>query len=172
MKARRGREVTEEMRSRQSNSAGERGATTVEFAVVASVFFMALVSIFGGANLYFTHNALVEATRRGARYAAMHKNDADGIAKVKKVVVYGTAAPAAGAQPIASGLSESNAAVEYSADFGVMQGTASVSVTGYQYNFVAPGISKVITMPAYRTTMRGESAGFCTDSSKNTIPCP
>jgi len=34
-----------------------------------------------------------------------------------------------------------------------------VSITGFNYNFVIPGISRVIAMPAYRTAVPGESAG-------------
>src|SRR5258706_13899376 len=58
------------MRIHKIRKSSERGSTIIEFAVVASVFFMMLIGICAGANLYFTHNALVEATRRGARYAA------------------------------------------------------------------------------------------------------
>ena len=50
----------------------ERGGSLIEFTVVAAVFFMMLVGIVAAGNLYYTHNALVEATRRGARYAVMH----------------------------------------------------------------------------------------------------
>ncbi len=51
----------------------ERGSTLLEFTFVAVTFFMMLLAITSGANLYFTHNALVEATRRGARFAATQK---------------------------------------------------------------------------------------------------
>src|SRR5258708_39227448 len=48
----------------------QRGSTLIEFTVVAAVYFTMLLAICAGSNLYFTHNALVEATRRGARFAA------------------------------------------------------------------------------------------------------
>src|SRR5688572_17698175 len=54
----------------QTKKGSESGATLLEFTFVAVVFFMMLLAITSGANLYFTHNALVEATRRGARFAA------------------------------------------------------------------------------------------------------
>jgi Flp pilus assembly protein TadG len=143
----------------------ERGSTILEFAIVATIFFMVLISIFAGANVYFTHNALVDATRRGARYAATHGTSAADVTKVKNVVLYGTSSPAAGAQSFIPDLTDANVVVEYNG-FGVMDGTASVSLKDYQYNLVIPGISRMIPMPAYRTTMRGESAGYAPPVAK------
>src|SRR5438046_5563853 len=48
----------------------QRGGTLLEFVLIAPFFFMMLVGIVAAGNLFFTHNALVEATRRGARYAS------------------------------------------------------------------------------------------------------
>ena len=42
----------------------------MEFVFIAPFFLMMLVGIVAAGNLYFTHNAMVEATRRGARYAS------------------------------------------------------------------------------------------------------
>jgi len=141
----------------------QRGATILEFALVSSVFFLTLLAIFAGANFYFTHNALTEATRRGARYAATHQNTDDAKEKVKNVVLYGTDDPPVGAQLTVPDLTVANVEVDYSDSFGVMNGTVAVYIKDYQYNFVIPGLSEVIPMPAYRTTMRGECAGYVPD---------
>ena len=48
---------------KQIKKGTESGATLLEFTFVAVTFFMMLLAITSGANMYFTHNALVEATR-------------------------------------------------------------------------------------------------------------
>ncbi len=132
----------------------ERGGTLIEFTVTAGIFFMMLIAITAGGHLFWTHNALVEATRRGARYAVTHAvNDPN----VRNVVVYGTPD---GTTPLVDNLTADKVTVESSADFGVGLGSVSVSITGFEYNFVIPGIDQQIPMPAYRTTLSGESAGL------------
>ena len=135
----------------------ERGGTLIEFTVVASVFFMVLVGIVAAGNLYYTHNALVEATRRGARYAVL--NPTGSTAAVQNVVIYGTPTPANGATPLVYNLQPGNVTVNYQG-LNVAQGTVTVSITGYTYPFVIPSSSTSVTMPPYRTTLTGESAGF------------
>src|SRR5689334_14315504 len=54
-----------------ANDKGERGGSLMEFVFISPFFFMMLVGIVAGGSLFFTHNALVDATRRGARYASM-----------------------------------------------------------------------------------------------------
>jgi hypothetical protein len=49
--------------------------------------------------------------------------------------------------------------VSYSA-FGLNDGSVTVSITNYQFQFVIPVIGTSIQMPAYATTLTGESAGF------------
>jgi Flp pilus assembly protein TadG len=151
------------------NKSGERGSTLLEFAVVSSVFFMMLLAICAGSNLYFTHNALVEATRRGARFAATQTanstpgtitsgtNVGPSLTNIRNYTIYGNTA---GTGPNLLNLQPANVNVEYSS-FGVATGSVSVSITGFTYNFVIPGINRQITMPAYRSTAAGESAGTC-----------
>ena len=151
-----------------NNRPGERGSTLIEFAVVASVFFMMLIGIVAGSNLYFTHNAVVEATRRGARFAATQASNATpgtvttgsnvgpSITAIRNYAIYGN--PAGTGSPLLSNLQPANVSVEY-AGFGVGTGTVSVSITGYNYNFAIPGGNRQIAMPAYRSTATGESAG-------------
>jgi Flp pilus assembly protein TadG len=146
---------------------GERGSTLIEFAVVASAFFMMLLGICAASNLYFTHNAMVEATRRGARYAATQAahttagtitsgtNVGPSLTNIRNYTIYGNTA---GTGPNLVNLQPANVKVEYS-NFGVGTGSVSVSITGYTYNFVVPGINRQIAMPAYRSTAAGESAG-------------
>ncbi|MGH9930325.1 MAG: TadE/TadG family type IV pilus assembly protein [Pyrinomonadaceae bacterium] len=150
------RETT--LRNKYKNrSSAERGGTLIEFTVVASAFFMMLVGIVAAGNLYYTHNALVEATRRGARYAVL--NSTGSTTAVKNVTVYGTPTPAVGATSLIYNLQPSNVDVVYSA-LNVAQGTVTVTISNYSFPFVLPTRTTSITMPPYRTTVTGECAGF------------
>ena len=147
----------------------------LEFAFIASFFFVTLVGVIAGSHLYWTHNALVEATRRAARYAAMQPADATpgtpvtgvnqgpSLTAIRRVAIHGNpdgtgprliavdpASDCTGGAPCLQ--------VDYQ-NFGVGQGTVSVSVVNYQYTFKVPGVSQNIPMPAYRSTIAGESAG-------------
>jgi Flp pilus assembly protein TadG len=129
----------------------------IEFTVVASVFFLMLVGIVAAGNLYYTHNALVEATRRGARYAVLHASG--GTTAVQNVVVYGTDTPAQGATSLIYNLQPSNVTVTYSG-LNVASGTVTVTISNYSYPFVIPTLTTSVPMPPYRTTLSGESAGW------------
>lgn len=137
----------------------ERGATLVEFAIALTVFLTAMFAVIEFGRALWVHNALSDAARRGARYAVLH-SPAD-VEAVKNVVVYGD--PAGGAQSVIPNLTTANVTVTYT-DFALNKGTASVSVTGYQFQFVIPIIGTTITMPNYTTTRTGESIGFVPDN--------
>jgi Flp pilus assembly protein TadG len=162
--------MTTKVKNRVRN---ETGATLIEFTIVAVFLFTMLIVICSGANLYFTHNALVESTRRGARFAATQSAanpagtvrttgsgacDSSGpsLTDIKNFTIYGNTA---GTGPkLANNLDVTNICVQYSS-FGVGQGTVSVSITGYNVNYFFPGNSLTISMPSYRTTIAGENAG-------------
>lgn len=133
----------------------EKGSTLVEFAIAATVFVMSVFGVLEFGRALWAHNALADATRRGARYAVLHPKDDPG---VQNVVVYGD--PGGGGQPLLPDMTtDANVKVTYSADFSVNSGTATVTITNYQFKFVLPFLPKTITMPAYSTTLTGESAG-------------
>ena len=153
----------------QKNKNSERGAAMVEFALTASFFIIMICAIVSGGHLFFTHNAMVEATRRGARYAAMQckpnlagcANSATTVDRVKNMVLYGT--PTAGSTTLVHNLQAANVTVNFSNDFNVGQGTVSVQIDNYTYTFAVAGFQ--ITMPAYHTTVTGESAGQVPENS-------
>lgn len=155
----------------QNKNRSQRGTTILEFTFVAVVFFMMLLAITSGGNLYFTHNALVEATRRGARFAATQAanggapgtmtgcpvtNSGPSLTAIRNFTVYGNVNGTG--PPLISGLQPSNVNVEY-CNFGVGTGAVSVFITGFNYNVVIPFASRQFQMPSKRTTVRGESAG-------------
>lgn len=146
------------MRKEKPVESGERGATLVEFSIAVTVFLVAMFAVIEFGRALWVHNALADAARRGARYAVLHSSD--NAAAVKNVVVYGN--PAGGTQATVPNLTTTNVSVTYS-NFGLNEGTATVSITGYQFQFVVPIIGTTITMPAYATTLTGESVGYIPD---------
>jgi|KBSMisStaDraftv2_1062788.scaffolds.fasta_scaffold01152_13 Flp pilus assembly protein TadG len=150
----------------------EGGTATLEFALAAATFFLLLIMVIAGGVLFFTRSALVETTRRAARYAATQAatspagsslrttNGCDttgpSVTAIKNYALYGNAAGTG--SKLVSDLQASNICIEYSS-FGVGSGTVSVSITGYDFIFKVPGINQTITMPPFRTTLNGESAG-------------
>jgi Flp pilus assembly protein TadG len=143
----------------------ERGAALMEFAIAATVFLTALFGVIEFGRLLWTHNALRDAARRGARYAAVRKNDTAGQTAVKKMVVYGDPnADPTTAKPIVTGMTTSNVVLEYQNYNGIqLSSRATVSVTGMTFKFAIPLIGGTLNLPAYRTSSVGESAGF--------VPC-
>ena len=152
----------------------EAGVATIEFAVTASFFIVILLAVFSAGYMFWLHNALVEATRRGARYAANECRpgavDCPGsdtsLERIRNVTLYGSSTPTT--TPLIHDLTSTNVTVEYSDntaptgqppnDFGVARGTVSVRITGYDFKFILAPVS--VQMPQYQTTLTGESAGL------------
>jgi Flp pilus assembly protein TadG len=146
------------MRQTKLFKSNECGGTLVEFSIALTVFLTAMFGVIEFGRAIWTHNALTDAARRGARYAVLHK--ADDIDKVKNVVVYGD--EKGGGTPILPNLSATNVDVTYS-QFALNKGTVSVKITNYQFQFVVPIVGTTITMPNYTTTLPGESVGWIPD---------
>jgi Flp pilus assembly protein TadG len=146
-----------------------------ELAVVALLFFGIIFGIIEFGRLLYTHNALTDATRRGARFASLHsKNDGE---KVKDAVVYGRQIEdpefnRATATPIINGLTTTMVQVEYvgvkisetdTTGYGTNLGTATVKIEGYQFDLLIPIVGRQLTLPPYTTTLTAESAGLIVD---------
>jgi len=140
----------------KSCKSNERGSTLVEFAIGATVFLTAMFAVLEFGRALWTHNALSDAARRGARYATLHAQGDSG--SVQNMVVYGN--PAGSGQPLLPNLSTGNVSVNYSNPYQINQGTVSVSITGYQFQFVIPIVGTTVTMPNYTTTLTAESVGL------------
>lgn len=157
----------------------ERGATIAEFAVVALLFFTIIFGIIEFGRLLYTHNALTDATRRGARFASLH--DGTSETAVKNEVVYGSKATYDAdtgeptSAPIINGLTTEMVTVTYAGvpldpsgetttGYGTNLGTATVKIEGYTFDLLIPIIGRQITLPAYSTTLTAESAGLSIDN--------
>jgi Flp pilus assembly protein TadG len=157
----------------------EKGAAVAEFAVACLFFFTLLIGIIEFGRLLYTHNALTDAARRGARYAALHQQN---VTCVRNIVIYGeknvetNCEPKSGASPLIHGLNASGVtiAVNYSGadldndpadttpidtSYGTNLGTATVSIQNFTFNLGIPLLNLNLTMPNYRTTLSAESAG-------------
>lgn len=138
----------------RTSKKNQRGAALVEFAIGATVFLAAMFAVLEFGRALWTHNALADAARRGARYGAINGPNATA---VKNVVVYGD--PAGGEKAMIPDLTVDDVDVIYSTSpaFSLATGTVTVSIDGYQFDMVLFGTS--ITMPDYRTTLSAENAG-------------
>ena len=140
--------------------------------MVATLFFTLIFGIIEFGRMLYTHNALADATRRGARYAVLHPSAS--AAAVKNEVVYGKNVDADGnptGPPLIAGLTTSMVDVSYEGEdtdgnpdtpptsFGSNLGTATVKINGYSFFLSIPVIGRAVPMPDYATTLSAESAG-------------
>ena len=146
---------------RRINKNKERGASLVEFSIAATVFLTVMFAVVEFGRALWTHNALADAARRGARYAVLNEEAKKD--DVKKIVVYGSLN--ADAKPILDNLTTDNVDVDYEG-FGMDVGTVQVTIKEYDFKFIVPIVATTIRMPKYTTTLTGESAG----TSPATIP--
>ena len=151
-----------------------------EFAIIAAIFFMIIFGILEFGRLLYIHNALTDATRRGARYAVLHRavpktGEPDPLTCAKNVVIYGETHLNSACGPtgpaLINGLTASNVTVVWEGadednnpatpptNYGMNLGTATVSITGYNFILSIPFARRTVTMPPYRTTLTAESAG-------------
>ncbi len=163
----------------------ERGTSMAEFAVIATFFFMLIFGVIEFGRFLYTHNALADASRRGARYAVIHQAEVaqDGQARVakcvKNVVMYGethisaypNCDPPVNQPVLINGITSATIKVAFNgADldnnptspnpYGTNLGTATVTIEGYVFQINIPLFRRGVTMQTYSTTLPTESAGF------------
>jgi Flp pilus assembly protein TadG len=87
----------------------QRGVTTVEFAIVGLLAMITLFGVLEIARAFFVYNTLGEATRRGARVAAVCQvNDP----AIREITIFRQAGGGS-TSTILSGLTTANVIVEY-----------------------------------------------------------
>jgi Flp pilus assembly protein TadG len=125
----------------------QKGATTVELALVLVVFFMFLLGVTDFARMLYTWNAATESTRLGARYAVVcadPANDAQVLQKMRMMV------PDIGAVALAwepAGCNAANCA-------GV-----TVTITSLNYRWLSPvtgAVMPVRALPSFSTYLPRE----------------
>jgi len=140
----------------------QQGTTTVEFAIVATMLFTVIFGVMEVGRALFVWNTLTEATRRGARVAAVCPVNHPSIARV---AVLGD--PLGGdTSPMIHGLSTANVQLEYLDDSGTPTAAfpeiryVRVSINNYQHRLMIPLLAQTITAPPFSTTLPAESLGY------------
>lgn len=138
-----------------------KGVTTVEFSIIAALFFIILLGVIEFGRALSVWNTLTEATRRGARIAVVCPVNHSAIARI---AVFNDAITG-GASPILPGLSPANVLVDYldvngapTASFNAIR-YVRVRITGYQHNLLIPFFNRLLNAPAFETTLPRESLG-------------
>ena len=168
------------MRSRQA------GLTTVEVAISGTVFFLAIFTLIETGRLLWAWETLTEATRRGARVAAVCPVNHSAIANV---MVLNNPSDS-GASAILPGLDTAQVTVEYLDQNGnvipnpatcaswVLIDYVRTRIAGYNHNFVIPAFGAVLPSPPFETTLPRESLGkvpgvnYQCYGSVSPNPCP
>jgi hypothetical protein len=141
----------------------QHGLSTVEFAIVAAVLLVLIFGVIEVGRAFFVASALDEATRRGARMAAVCPINDPAIAQA-----------AAFDSVLVFGLDASDIVVEYlDASGGVVGNPADpagfrliryvrVRVVGLQHQMFIPLVTALaqFTMPEYATVLPRESLGI------------
>ena len=151
----------------------EQGMVIVEFAIIAVALVIVLFTVMELGRLIWIWNTADEATRRGARVAAVCPI---GDQAVPRVTVF--ADPGGGGSansPILPGLNaNTHVTVEYlDENGGTPPGGATfentryvrVSLSGYPVTLMIPFIEITINLPAFETTIPSESLGFVPDTA-------
>ena len=122
----------------------QRGAASVEFALVAIVFFMILFGAIEMGRMLWTWNAAAESTRFGARLAVVC--DIGDTTIVSRMI-----------ERLPS-LTGANISVQYipAGCTTASCQSVSVSLTGYTYQPIIPTLNLPITMPPFQTTLPRE----------------
>lgn len=149
----------------------QSGVTTVEFAVVAVVLVTVIIAVIDIGRLYFSVAALNEATRRGARVAAVCPVNDPAIAQIAVFNDSGNA----GDSPIVGGLQPQHIDVDYLDGGGAPVASPAgagwpniryvrVSINGgFQLQMFIPGFTQLIPVPDFAATLPRESLGVPRD---------
>jgi hypothetical protein len=145
----------------------QRGTTTVEFAIVGSVAILVLLTVIEFSRLLFVVNALGEASRRGARMAAVCPINDPAIART---AVFSRSGGSTNS-PVIRNLTTGNIQIEYLDRNGAAVGDPAsnagfldiryvrVSIQNFQHQLVLPLPLGPITLPTLPATLPRESLG-------------
>jgi hypothetical protein len=147
----------------------QKGLVMVEFAIVGLLFFIILFSILEFSRLLFVWNAVADATRIGARAAAVCSVNSDDIAMITRSDPAGTGNPI-----LPQGIDASNIQIRYLDTNGVevlnpdpvtnpaayvQVKYVEVSIINYQHDLLIPVLGRTVTLPPFTTTRPREALG-------------
>ncbi|MGZ8944816.1 MAG: TadE/TadG family type IV pilus assembly protein [Methylococcaceae bacterium] len=167
----------------------QKGAAMVEFAIIALLFFMILFGIIEFGRAFFTYNTLVEATRRGARVAAVCPASQAAITMVQQATIFD---PTPGDTQTTGllGLATTDVSVTYLKADGTVVAPPALAANSATYDTIAfvqvqilslnnsnninlliPGVSVAFPVPAIVTTLPSESLGRISSQNPVTQRC-
>jgi hypothetical protein len=159
------------------NTKSQSGLATVEFALVAGVLLTVIFAVIDISRLYFSVASLNEATRRGARVAAVCPVGDPAIAQVAVFNASGDS----GSSPIVEGLQTQHIDLEYlsengapvaspgGAGFGDIRYVRVRINGGFQLQTIIPGFAQLISVPDFAATLPRESLGIPREGV--VVPC-
>lgn len=142
----------------------QTGTTTVEFAIVGLLVMITLFGVIEFGRALFVMNTLTEATRRGARLAAVCPI---GDPRPASAAVF--AGSGGTSSPVVAGLTTSNVQVQYldvngtpianpAGNFGSIK-YVNVSIVGFSQTFLIPSLVTTVPINGFSTTIPRESLG-------------
>lgn len=138
---------------RHASKSAQAGSTAVEFALVLLIFLTFLLAVTDFSRMLYTWNAANEATRAGARYAAVCDSGANKAQVLAKM------------QQLLPQLTDANLSLVWQDDAGNSCTPATcmgvtVTVTGMNYRWISPiaGLNALapIPMPTFKTFLTRE----------------
>ena len=149
----------------------QTGVTSVEFAIIGAVSLLILFGCLEVSRMLFTVNVLEEATRRGARVAAVCTVNS---ALIAQTAVFNADGGGSG-EPLPN-LSTNNIQVEYLDETGTTIGNPApvpgspggfesikyvrVQIINYEHTMIIPGLNITFTTRGYPTTIPSEALGI------------
>lgn len=159
---------------RRMSKQRQRGLTSVEFAIIGGLFFMVLFGVIEMGRALFVINTLTEATRRGARMAAVCPVG-DPTPASSAVFAGGN-----GKSAVVYGLTTSNVEVDYLDSNGNVLASPTgsygsidyvrVKIVGFTLPLVIPFVMPKLALSGFATTLPRESLGV--PRSGTVEPCP
>ena len=148
---------------RKTSKQQQKGLASVEFAIIGSVFFVVLFGVIEMGRALFVVNTLAEATRRGARMAAVCPVGSAGPASAA-VFDNGT-----GSSAVVNGLTTNNIEVDYLDSNGnvlpnptVTYGAIDyvrVKIVGFTLPLYIPFVLPTLALSGFAATLPRESLG-------------
>jgi Flp pilus assembly protein TadG len=129
----------------QTNRKRQGGTALVETALSLSLFTMIVFSLFDFGYVMFMHQTLASRAENAARYGALNPTDTTGM---KNMVLYNATT---GSGTGMFGIAASNVTASR-AGSGTTEDRVTVTVTGFRYPMISPGMSGTgkdiaVTMP-------------------------
>ena len=141
----------------------QRGLATVEFAIIGAAFFVVLFGVIEMSRALFVVNSLTEATRRGARMAAVCPV---GDPQPANVAVFGNGG---GRSALIAGLTTGNIQIKYldaggnalpnpTVTFGLIH-FVQAKIVGFTLPLAIPFLAPTLSLSGFGTTIPRESLG-------------